>query len=120
MTYMTPFEKHQHDQKLKEKERPTSENKQRIPWASEVMDKMSSNPRSHSVSPVLAWYERENLKRQQGLENEIDLNEILAALKGTRNKWFKAVKSHPKLFDGFTSLESKKPVWSEIKALKGI
>jgi hypothetical protein len=68
-----------------------------------------------SPSHIFSWHIREEKKRQQGLENEIDINLIKAALGGVKNKWFNLVNKYPKSFEQ----ENKKFNWEEIKKLMG-
>lgn len=49
---------------------------------------------------ILTWYNAEDRKREKKLMNEIDLNEIEAAKRGTVNIWYKYVKSEPEIFKG--------------------
>lgn len=89
---------------LTEKKRLNEEAKQlhvspRLPWANQVMNNMNDRKRDSSPSPLLGWYHTENAKRQKGLENEIDIADIKAALKGVRNKWFGVVQKFEKEID---------------------
>jgi hypothetical protein len=67
---------------------------------------------SKTPSQLHLWYEQENIKRSQGLLNEIDVNEIKAAQKGVKNKWFSKVITHPQLFSDVDNLN-----WKSIKAI---
>ena len=109
MTYMTPFERHQFDeqnQKTTYKQNyttntniGTSSNAPRVPFASEVLKKIGQS--SPHPSELFSWYHREDAKRRQKIQNEIDLNDIRAAAKGVFNKWHKAVIKFPEVFESF-------------------
>lgn len=62
-------------------------------------------------SATMTWYLEEDRKRDAKIENEIDLNQIKAAIKGVKNRWFHVVKKHPEMF-----LEDKvkKIKWDEV------
>ena len=69
------------------------------------------NHSSQRLSPELfVWYSVENRKRDNKVENEIDLNEIRAAKMGVKNKWSELVKKFP---DSFVSTKNKFN-WEEI------
>ena len=77
-------------------------------------------------SPVYCWLEEENKKKREGKFNEIDKNEMQAALRGARNKWHKvALKSRQLVQDFLDSLKGKtkdyakaKQMWIELKELQ--
>lgn len=85
----------------------------KLPWASEVMANMGKT--SSMVSTLLTWYQEENRKRLEGFENEVDLNDIKAALKGTINRWSNTVKENRLFF--LPLLENKKIEWNKAKTL---
>lgn len=115
MPYMTPFERHQHNQKPSSEQKTTNENKgQRIPWSDEVLSKASVNPRQATESPNKMWYMQENHKRKLRLENEIDINDIKAAAKGVINRWSAAVNKNPIIFRPV--LENKPFDWKVVIA----
>lgn len=89
-----------------------STHKSTVPWWSGINRKTTSN-----ISPILAWYERENRKRYEGLLNEIDVNEILAALKSIKNKWSDKVKKYPEIFVGYEKDGAMDGIWSNAKDL---
>lgn len=68
-----------------------------------------------SPSPLMGWYHGEARKRSQGLENDLDLADIKAAMKGSRNFWSAAVKKFPEKFDVTQAI-----VWDEIVGLKNL
>ncbi len=74
-------------------------------------DRYALRPNGATVSPVQSWYVEENKKREQGIENEIDLNEMRAAIRGVKNKWFLAVKNNPNMF---VEDKVKKINWQEV------
>lgn len=118
--YQTPFEKHlddvqQRKQEHEEEKLSAIPNRRGVPWVSDVMENMRSRGRGNAPSPILCWWEQESKKRAQGLENEIDINEMKAALKGVKNKWFSRVKAHRNIFEAYT--EGKGHSWDEIKSL---
>lgn len=121
MAYMTPFERHKHEED-KEKMESRAINEQqprRIPWADEVFAKMYSN-RSKECSPLMNWYFQEKAKLEKRLFNEIDANEIRNAKKGFTNSWTKAVKENPenfKYFDKHDFVPSKEE-WETIRNSK--
>lgn len=92
MTYMTPFERHQHEQGKDLETKPRV-----LPWAGEVMTKVSVH-RGAYESPLKVWYDEENSKRRLGLINEIDINKIKAACYGVKNKWYERFKKNPSIF----------------------
>jgi hypothetical protein len=49
-------------------------------------------------SDLLLWHIEESRKQDKGLENEIDINSIKAALRGYRNEWFHIIKKDPERF----------------------
>ena len=57
-------------------------------------------------SQLLVWLETENRKRERGEENEIDIAEIKAAMKGSKNRWYEAYHRNPIIFRDF--IEKKK------------
>ena len=77
------------------KEKPVMESKQRAQWARQVKIGFAS---ASQPSPLYLWYQEEDAKRRQGLKNEIDINEIISASKGVRNRWFERVKKNPDLY----------------------
>jgi hypothetical protein len=66
-------------------------------------------------SDIQVWYMQENEKKRQGLENEIDIAQIKAALTGVKNKWYKIVQDHPIVFDKKTKDDKIK--WADIEEL---
>lgn len=74
-------------------------------------------PSARLPSPNYLWWHEEKAKRLQGIMNEIDINEIGAALRGYRNDWFLLVKENKKLFDDFL-INPTKEVWETIKVMK--
>lgn len=53
---------------------------------------------SHFESELKRWHEEQALKRFQGLQNEIDMKEIMAAERGVKNGWSDLVKKYPDIF----------------------
>lgn len=88
--------------------------KSTVHWWSGVGRRTTSN-----ISPILAWYEKENRKRYDDKFNEIDANEILAALKGIKNKWSDVVKKHPESFKAVEMEGVTKEIWQNAKNLLG-
>ncbi len=79
-------------------------------------DRYAPRPNGASVSQIQLWWEREYRKREAGLENEIDMNEIRAAMRGVKNKWFSIVSKHP---EKFAEDKVKKINWNEVIQLRG-
>lgn len=55
-------------------------------------------PKSFNASPLVLWFEEEDRKRKRNEPNEIDYNEIQAALKGVKNRWYKIVQEDKSRF----------------------
>ena len=70
------------------------------------------------TTELYSWYYAEDSKRYQGLENEIDLNEIKQAAKGTVNKWHKALKRYPEAFSDY--LKGARFNWQLMKEAKDL
>jgi len=78
------------------------------------------------VSSLVVWWEQENNKRTQHKYNEIDGNEMKAALVGVKNKWYEIVQRDTKFIeDFFRMLEGKnknyekaKEMWLELKRMQ--
>lgn len=68
-----------------------------------------------SQSRIAIWYAAEFRKRENNLENEIDCNQIRAALMGVKNKWYDLVKKYPQVFVE----EKRKFNWEEINKIRG-
>ena len=69
---------------------------------------------SRSPSALHSWWHTEKAKKDRGLENEIDINEIKAALRGVINRWHGCIKSNPDLFKGFET--NSEYNWEQLKA----
>ena len=65
-------------------------------------------------SGLFVWLQHHSALRQQGLMNEIDLNEITVALNGSINKWSPFVKKHRKELEDFINKPTAEK-WEEIK-----
>lgn len=63
-------------------------------------------------SPAQEWYFKHKALQEKGLENELDIAEIKAALKGTKNKWYKRVQLYPSRFK--TLKDGGDYSWSEL------
>lgn len=93
--------------------------------ASEQFAKPKMHKSAHAPSPLLGWHLQESAKRKEGKYNEIDGNELKAALKGVKNRWFSLAQNHKKLCEEFFSkLEGKnknydraKQIWLELNNL---
>lgn len=104
--------------RIKDQEREGANNtptaniaKPTLPWAGEVIHR--SQTASSGISPNMQWYERENAKRNRGAENEIDINQILAAKQGVKNYWYPIINSYPNEFKHVgTTIRYN---WSKIK-----
>jgi hypothetical protein len=114
MTYMTPFERYQHEQRQKEEAAKPEPNKPSIPWSDKVLH-LSKTNKSDQADTLTAW-QREKAKQARGERNEIDSAEIDCAIKGYLNAWSKAVKEHRDLFR--VSNGKIQYNWEEIKHLK--
>ena len=77
------------------KEKPKMETRQRAQWANEIKLGVRS---AYQPSPIYIWYHEENAKRMKGEQNEIDINEIVAAASGVKNRWHDRVKKNPALY----------------------
>lgn len=79
-----------------------------------------------SPSPIVSWFNGEDLRRSEGRYNEIDGNEIKAALRGVKNVWFKIAQEHRTFIEEFFMyLDGKrkdytkaKAMWHEIKQME--
>ena len=60
-----------------------------------------------SVSPLKAWWDREQKSRSQKEINEIDIIQIKNFEKNFENEWTKRISSNKKLFDDFLSALKK-------------
>lgn len=109
MAYMTPFEQYQANQKA---DAASREPKPRVlPWAKDVISR--PNYISASGSPIYIWYQTEFRKRELGEDNELDINQIKAALFGVKNCWHRRVENNKELFSVF---KTKNPYdWEAIK-----
>lgn len=98
------------DRPLYEQEaQKTNQNLPRIiPWGTEVL----AHPKTALFpSPIYIWYMNEKAKRNQNLDNELDRNEISAALKGSRNRWFDRVQMN---LNKYASFIEGKSSWKDI------
>lgn len=86
----------------------------RYEWGHNVLVRSSKQDKESSLKE---WHHQESIKKTDGLENEIDLNEIKAALKGTNNSWSNAVKKNKNVFL-MLLMKDKKYDWELFKQLK--
>ncbi|MDE2024892.1 MAG: hypothetical protein KGJ07_00185 [Patescibacteria group bacterium] len=73
------------------------------------------------MSPLAIWWHNQSDLRAQGLINEIDLNEIIAAARGVRNKWFVALNANLAAFKAILEPKEEKldsAKWNELLALR--
>lgn len=73
---------------------------------------------SYTPSPLFTWYETEDRKRKADKMNEIDINEIRSALKGTKNSWHKVTLAETKMAEKFVN-DPTNEMWVELKLMKG-
>lgn len=71
--------------------------------------------KSGTVSDLYNWYNYHDNLRREKKENEIDINEIKAALGGSRNRWMEVVVKNKYIFKNV--LESKKYDWNKLMEL---
>lgn len=94
----------------------SGQRKPTMPWVHEVRERSSDYKRAITVSPLLSWWTVESAKRAKGEDNEIDRAEILAAVKGSKNVWYKAVKTFP---DEFEKVAIGKGLpWADLVAMR--
>lgn len=94
------------------KEETNMQSKRNVPWANQVLAQSAKSHRAYTESPLKLWHIAENEKRRAGQQNEIDTNDILAAVKGVKNRWSELLKKYP---DRFKDLIAGKPCnWQEI------
>lgn len=99
-------------QKAQREEATALYQRPKLQWSHEVLKGVRSGP---TESMLKIWYLGEAKARARHEENEIDLNEIRAALRGTKNKWLPAVTESR---EKFAVIEThKKFDWSELIAL---
>lgn len=86
-----------------------------LPWASKIIANVAT-ARTGSPSQLYIWFHIEHDKRSKGLENELDLADIMAAIKGIKNKWSEIIKMNTAIFKDFHNGIYD---WNEIFKLKG-
>jgi len=85
-----------------------------IPWADKAISKFRIT--ASTESPIKEWWKEEDRKKNLGLENEIDINLIKAALKGVKNEWFNIATQNRKQLE--ESVNCKNIDWKKIMELK--
>ena len=68
-----------------------------------------------NLSELYVWYHHHDRFRHQKKENEIDINEIKAALCGIKNRWTNVVAKNVAFFKSM--IESKKYDWNKFVEL---
>lgn len=68
-------------------------------------------------SQLYLWFHEEQGKQRRGLRNELDDNQIAAAIRGVKNKWFNVVQKEVKVFEDYISFK-KFELWDDIKRIR--
>lgn len=101
---------------LKKENARVEDQPRQIPWSREVLRKSAGD--KSPWSNLRKWWEDNSFLRSQGLENEIDLNEIKSAARGVKNKWFSRVVKYPDVFRA--AINGNSCDWEAIKNVEEV